>query len=235
MRKMVLWVLTVTLLTGLCACSIPDYEKRETESVSAPLSEMSETTEPGAEPENSVPAEAADHKAAPGYVCSDEVTDYVDIRMDSGKHMVLKLRPDVAPITVANFQKLVGEGFYNGLIFHRVIPGFMIQGGDPDGTGAGGASETIKGEFAGNGVENPLSHKAGVLSMARSMEKNSASSQFFICHADSTFLDGEYAAFGELLLGQEVVDEIANLPRDASDRPNQPPVMSEVFFVQPEA
>ena len=123
--------------------------------------------------------------------------------------IVIQLRPDVAPITVENFESLVSSGFYDGLTFHRVYSGFMIQGGDPDGNGTGGSGKTIKGEFSANGVNNTLSHKRGVVSMARSSNYNSASSQFFICHADSTFLDGNYAAFGEVVSGMDVVDGIA--------------------------
>lgn len=123
--------------------------------------------------------------------------------------IVIKLRPDVAPITVENFESLVSSGFYDGLTFHRVYSGFMIQGGNPDGNGTGGSGKTIKGEFSANGVNNTLSHKRGVVSMARSSSYNSASSQFFICHADSTFLDGNYAAFGEVVSGMDVVDGIA--------------------------
>ncbi len=123
--------------------------------------------------------------------------------------IVIKLRPDAAPITVDNFESLVSSGFYDNLTFHRVYSGFMIQGGDPDGDGTGRSEKTIKGEFSANGVNNPLSHKRGVVSMARSNSYNSASSQFFICHADSTFLDGNYAAFGEVVSGMDVVDGIA--------------------------
>lgn len=123
--------------------------------------------------------------------------------------IVIQLRPDVAPITVENFESLVSSGFYDGLTFHRVYSGFMIQGGDPKGNGTGGSEKTIKGEFSANGVNNTLSHKRGVVSMARSSSYNSASSQFFICHADSTFLDGNYAAFGEVVSGMDVVDGIA--------------------------
>lgn len=120
----------------------------------------------------------------------------------------LELDADVAPITVANFAKLVNEGFYNGLTFHRIIDGFMIQGGDPEGTGMGGSSEKIKGEFLVNGVENTISHVRGTISMARSSAYNSASSQFFIVHKDSTFLDGQYASFGRVTSGIEIVDKI---------------------------
>ncbi len=143
------------------------------------------------------------------------------IRMEMENGGIIKLELDVkaAPITVANFEKLVKEGFYDGLIFHRVISGFMIQGGDPMGTGFGGSKETIKGEFRANGVDNPISHKRGVISMARSQMPNSASSQFFIMHQDGEFLDGNYAAFGHVVEGMEVVDEIASVATDPRDKP----------------
>lgn len=143
----------------------------------------------------------------------------IRIEMENGGVIKLELNSDAAPITVANFEKLVKEGFYDGLIFHRVIAGFMIQGGDPTGTGMGGSEEEIKGEFAANGVNNPISHKRGVISMARTQNPNSASSQFFICHADATFLDGQYAAFGYVVEGIEVVDEIAMVKTNFSDKP----------------
>ena len=143
----------------------------------------------------------------------------VRIEMENGGIIDVELYEEKAPITCANFKKLVGEGFYDGLIFHRVIAGFMIQGGDPTGTGCGGSSENIKGEFASNGVKNDISHVRGVISMARSQNKNSASSQFFIMHADGKFLDGEYAAFGKVVSGIEVVDEIAGVKTDFRDRP----------------
>lgn len=143
----------------------------------------------------------------------------VKITMENGKTITIELNETVAPLTVKNFVKLVKEGFYSGLIFHRVISGFMIQGGDPTGTGCGGSKDCIKGEFALNGVNNPLSHTRGVISMARSADKNSASSQFFICHADAKFLDGQYASFGIVTEGMETVDEIASVPTDYSDRP----------------
>ena len=139
--------------------------------------------------------------------------------MENGKTIDLELDYTAAPNTAANFEKLVKEGFYNGLIFHRVIEGFMIQGGDPTGTGMGGSKEKIVGEFAINGHKNPLSHERGVISMARSQNPNSASSQFFIVHEDSTFLDGQYAAFGKVVAGMETVDAIAQTPTDYSDRP----------------
>lgn len=146
--------------------------------------------------------------------------------------IVMKLRPDVAPITVKNFQSLVSSGFYDNLTFHRIYPGFMIQGGDPKGNGTGGSKETIKGEFDENGVKNTLSHKRGIVSMARSNDMDSASSQFFIVHADSTFLDGKYAAFAEVVSGMDVVDGIAKTPRqpatsqyDEGSTPVTPPVI----------
>ena len=158
----------------------------------------------------------------------------VQIKMADGGIIKLKLRPDVAPITVANFEKLVGEGFYNGLIFHRVIAGFMVQGGDPTGTGMGGSPENIKGEFSMNGVPNNISHKRGVISMARTQVPDSASSQFFICHADATFLDGQYAAFGEVVEGIEVVDRIAGVDTDMRDKPVRDVVMEEVTLIPDE-
>ena len=143
----------------------------------------------------------------------------VVIEMENGKKIKLVLDAEAAPITVANFEKLVKAGFYNGLIFHRVIPGFMIQGGDPLGNGMGGADETIKGEFAQNGVRNPLRHTRGVISMARACDPNSASSQFFIMHKDAPHLDGAYAAFGHVVEGIEVVDEIAAVRTNRADKP----------------
>jgi len=143
----------------------------------------------------------------------------VVIEMENGQKIELELYPDVAPITVKNFEKLVSEGFYDGLTFHRVLPGFMIQGGDPLGNGMGGAKENIKGEFRANGVNNTLKHTRGVISMARAFDPNSASSQFFIMHADAPHLDGQYAAFGKVTSGLEAVDEIASIPTDYNDRP----------------
>lgn len=143
----------------------------------------------------------------------------VTIEMASGDIMKAELYPEIAPNTVNNFLSLAEKGFYNGLIFHRVIPGFMIQGGDPKGNGTGGPGYCIKGEFTSNGFANDLKHTPGVLSMARSMSKDSAGSQFFIMHEKAPHLDGEYAAFGKLTEGLEVVDKIANVRRDWNDRP----------------
>lgn len=155
----------------------------------------------------------------------------VKIEMENGKEILIELYPEKAPITVANFEKLVKQGFYDGLIFHRVIKGFMIQGGDPEGTGMGGSDEKIKGEFARNGVNNDLKHTRGVISMARSMMPNSASSQFFIVHEDSPHLDGQYAAFGKVVEGIETVDEIAGVRVDFNDKPLEPQVMKKVTIV----
>ncbi len=140
----------------------------------------------------------------------------IKFTMEKGGEFVIELCPEVAPVTCANFEKLVKSGFYNGLTFHRVIDGFMAQGGCPEGTGCGGSGENIKGEFAINGVNNPLSHTRGVVSMARSQMPNSASSQFFICYDDCTFLDGQYAAFGKVVEGMETVDGFLKIERRMS-------------------
>ena len=152
------------------------------------------------------------------------------IEMENGGKIELELYPEAAPKTVANFTKLVSEGFYDGLIFHRVIPGFMIQGGDPQGTGMGGAKDNIVGEFRANGFDNPIKHTRGVISMARAYNPNSASSQFFIMHKDAPHLDGQYAAFGKVVSGMEVVDEIASIPTDYSDRPKIAVRMKKVYI-----
>ena len=148
--------------------------------------------------------------------------------MENGKKIKLELDAAAAPITVENFEKLVSDGFYDGLTFHRVISGFMIQGGCPLGTGTGGPGHTIKGEFKSNGIDNPIRHTRGVISMARSMMPNSAGSQFFIMHKDAPHLDGNYAAFGRVVEGIEVVDEIAAVDTDYSDKPFEPVVMKKV-------
>jgi len=156
----------------------------------------------------------------------------VQIEMDNGGIIKLELYPDIAPITVANFTKLVSEGFYDGLIFHRVIPGFMVQGGDPSGNGTGGSKDNIKGEFKSNGVNNSLSHVRGVISMARSSSPNSASSQFFIMHQDGAFLDGQYAAFGKVIEGIEVVDQITSVKTNAMDKPLEAQVIKSIKIVE---
>ena len=151
------------------------------------------------------------------------IKDYGDIQ--------LELDHQSAPITCQNFEELVKKGFYDGLTFHRIIKGFMIQGGDPEGTGCGGSGKEILGEFKANGVNNTISHKRGVISMARSQWFNSASSQFFICDASDEFLDGQYAAFGHVVQGMEVVDKIASTKTDRNDRPLQKVVIEKAEFV----
>ncbi len=146
-------------------------------------------------------------------------TVFCEIEMENGGVIKLELYHNIAPITVENFVKLANKNFYDGLIFHRVISGFMIQGGDPNGIGIGGPGYCIKGEFRANGVENNISHKRGVISMARAADFDSAGSQFFICHADCEFLDGQYAAFGKVTEGMDVVDEIASVRTFANDKP----------------
>ena len=152
----------------------------------------------------------------------------VTIEMEDGGVMKAELYPEIAPNTVNNFISLVKQGFYDGVIFHRVIPGFMIQGGDPKGVGVGGPGYCIRGEFAANGFKNDLKHSRGVLSMARTMAPNSAGSQFFIMHEDSPHLDGQYAAFGKVIEGIEVVDRICSVRTDYNDKPRIPQVMKKV-------
>lgn len=155
----------------------------------------------------------------------------IKIEMENGKVMEAELYPEIAPITVENFVELIKEKFFNGIIFHRVIAGFMIQGGDPTGTGMGGSKKEIKGEFLSNGVVNNLKHTRGVLSMARTMDPNSASSQFFIMHQDAPHLDGQYAAFGKITKGIEVVDEIASVKTDFRDKPIEPQTIKEITLI----
>lgn len=155
----------------------------------------------------------------------------IKIEMEKGGIMTAELYEDIAPITCENFIKLIEEGFYNGLIFHRVISDFMIQGGCPDGNGMGGPGHTIKGEFASNGIENNLKHERGVLSMARSMDKNSAGSQFFIMHQNAPHLDGDYAAFGKLTDGYDVLDEIASSETDYMDKPIEERKIKQITII----
>ena len=152
----------------------------------------------------------------------------VRITMEDGGVIDIELNEEAAPLTCENFKKLVGQGFYNGLTFHRVIPGFMIQGGDPKGIGSGGPGYCIRGEFKANGFDNSLLHSRGVLSMARTMAPNSAGSQFFIMHEDAPHLDGQYAAFGKVIEGIEEVDKICSVRTDYNDKPRIPQVMKKV-------
>lgn len=156
----------------------------------------------------------------------------VSIEMENGDVMKAELYPETAPLTVENFIGLVEKGFYDGLTFHRVIPGFMIQGGCPEGTGTGGPGHSIKGEFSGNGVPNNIKHDRGVLSMARSMSPDSAGSQFFVMVASSPHLDGQYAAFGKIIEGMEAADRIVNADADGRDKPRVPQVMKKVTICE---
>lgn len=161
-----------------------------------------------------------------------EKNPVVTFKMGNGDIIKAELYPEIAPNTVKNFITLINHGFYDGLIFHRVIKGFMIQGGDPEGIGIGGPGYSIKGEFAQNGFKNDLKHTAGVLSMARSMRPDSAGSQFFIMHKDAPHLDGAYAAFGKVIEGMDIVDKIASVPTDYQDKPFDDVVMDSVSVEQ---
>lgn len=161
------------------------------------------------------------------------IAQKVKVTMENGKTFVIQTAPQYAPETVKNFLTLVETGFYDGLTFHRVIEGFVAQGGDPKGNGTGGSGKNIKGEFAGNGfTQNTLAHTRGVVSMARSQNMNSASSQFFICYDDVPYLDGQYAAFGEVIEGMATVDEFLKTPRNSADKPTTPIVMEKVEIIQ---
>ncbi len=168
------------------------------------------------------------------YEETEEVTNYVKIVTNKDKVILIELYPDEAPLTVANFQKLVSEKFYDNIIFHRVVAGFMVQTGGPDGTGFGGSSEKITGEFANNNITNNIKHEEGIVSMARSNDMNSASSQFFICVNSNdylSYLDGNYAAFGKVIAGYDYVVEISNAPTDDNDKPLSKEYMKTVRFV----
>ena len=212
-------IISLTLILAIClfsfaSCGSEKENNNDTNQNSTTLSNVETTTENTTEKANNPKIKIT-------------VKNYGVIK--------LKLDSSQAPITVANFVKLVKSGFYDGLTFHRIIKGFMIQGGDPLGTGMGGADETIKGEFSSNGVQNNISHTRGTISMARSSDPNSASSQFFICDADSTFLDGEYAAFGKVTKGLDVIDKIASdaQPTDGngSIAKEQQPVIEKIEVI----
>lgn len=215
-KKFSFLLVLAVLVMGLSACgSSKSDTTSETKATKAP--KATETAEVTKEPESKTTDTKGKHHA------KIKVKDYgtVEVELDG----------DTAPITVANFIKLVNEKFYDGLTFHRIMSGFMIQGGDPLGNGTGGSDETIKGEFSSNGVENNISHKRGVISMARSSDPDSASSQFFIMHQDSTYLDGEYAAFGKVTKGMKVVDKICEdaTPTDGNgtiEKADQPVIES---------
>jgi len=175
-----------------------------------------------------VDVEAEDEAEAVDEAVEEGMDTIVVITMQNGGVIEVELDSEAAPITVANFLNLVDEGFYDNLTFHRIILGFMIQGGDPDGTGSGGLNDKIKGEFAKNGWDNPISHERGVISMARTNDPDSASCQFFITNVDAIFLDGQYAAFGRVISGMEVVDEISAVSTDENDRPDTPVVIESI-------
>ncbi|WP_239616257.1 peptidylprolyl isomerase [Cohnella mopanensis] len=217
----------VALLLIVTGCGAKEKARNSTDptaSTGAAASTPTPTPSPSPSPSPSPTEEASPMNG----VDTSGDNPIVTIEMDSGKIIKVELYPKVAPNTVNNFISLVKKGFYDGTIFHRIIPGFMIQGGDPDGTGMGGPDYSIAGEFTQNGFENNLKHTAGVLSMARAQNPDSAGSQFFLMVADAPHLDGAYAAFGKVTEGMDVVNEIVKLPRDANDRPDTPPVMKKV-------
>ena len=222
MKKFLGILLTMVLVLGaLTACGSAGKDKSDTSS----KADSSSSAEVSSEAEDSKQSE---EKLLTGkHHAEIVVKDYGTIK--------LELDADTAPISVTNFVKLAKEGFYDGLTFHRIISGFMIQGGDPNGDGTGGSDETIKGEFKENGVENNISHVRGVISMARSMENDSASSQFFIVHKDSTFLDGQYAGFGKVTDGMEVVDKICKKVKvedeDGTTLPENQPVIETIKVI----
>ena len=212
MRKFLKYVLTLSFLFMLCSCGL-NYK---TETIDGKTI----------------------YKIENKYIESDKETNLIKIDVKDKGIIIAELYPDTAPTTVENFKKLIKDKFYDGLIFHRIIKNFMIQTGDPLGTGIGGSEETIKGEFSENGVENNLSHVRGVLSMARrgsdpetEETMNSASSQFFIVHKDSTYLDGKYASFGKVIEGMDVVDSLANSQTDDNDKPLNDKVINSIRFV----
>lgn len=212
MRKFLKYVLTLSFLFMLCSCGL-NYK---TETIDGKTV----------------------YKIENKYIESDKETNLIKIDVKDKGIIIAELYPDTAPTTVENFKKLIKDKFYDGLIFHRIIKNFMIQTGDPLGTGIGGSDETIKGEFSENGVENNLSHVRGVLSMARrgsdpetEETMNSASSQFFIVHKDSTYLDGKYASFGKVIEGMDVVDSLANSQTDDNDKPLNDKVINSIRFV----
>lgn len=212
-------VFALCMMMGITACT--GNNGTYTETTSDEKNNTAENTEENAQlPQSETPAESTSENPR------------IRFEMEDGTVYVAELYPEYAPETVKNFVKLVSEGFYNGLTFHRVIPGFMVQGGCPQGTGMGGSGKNIPGEFASNGFENnTLSHKKGVISMARAQAPNSASSQFFICVDDASFLDGDYAAFGEIIEGMENVDAIAAVKTDMADKPMTPVIMKSVTVV----
>ena len=222
MKKILCIILSLVLLTGVLA-SCNEKKGSQSENQTAPETRVTPKYED---------LDFSTVASMSNVTVTDEVTDYVVMDVNNFGTIVIRLFPDVAPETVANFKKLVSEGFYDGLTFHRVISEFMIQGGDPQGNGYGGSNQTIKGECAANGFENNLKHERGVISMARTNDPDSASSQFFIVHKDSAHLDGNYASFGYVVYGIDVVDKIASVDTDSSDMPITEVKMNSIRFVK---
>lgn len=241
MKKIVGIVLSFAMLMSVVACSTQPSQETVASSETVAQTEATQVQVSSSESEKEVkeseraPVEtkALSTLTLEGIEAQEEVSNYVVIKVKDRGMILVKLFPEVAPVTVKNFQDLVEQKFYNGLIFHRIVPDFVIQGGDPLGSGLGGSNQHIVGEFLDNGHYNPLNHTRGVLSMARSQDPNSASSQFFIVLDASAaqHLNGRYAAFGYVLHGMGVVDQIAQVERNASDKPLEDVVMEEVFFV----
>lgn len=229
MKKFLGILLTMVLVLGtLTACGSAGNDKSDTSSKADSSSSAEVSSSSGTDSSEAEDSKQSEEKLLTGkHHAEIVVKDYGTIK--------LELDADTAPISVTNFVKLAKEGFYDGLTFHRIISGFMIQGGDPNGDGTGGSDETIKGEFKENGVENNISHVRGVISMARSMDNDSASSQFFIVHKDSTFLDGQYAGFGKVTDGMEVVDKICKKVKvedeDGTTLPENQPVIETIKVI----
>lgn len=229
MKKFLGILLTMVLVLGtLTACGSAGNDKSDTSSKADSSSSAEVSSSSGTDSSEAEDSKQSEEKLLTGkHHAEIVVKDYGTIK--------LELDADTAPISVTNFVKLAKEGFYDGLTFHRIISGFMIQGGDPKGDGTGGSDQTIKGEFKENGVENNISHVRGVISMARSMDNDSASSQFFIVHKDSTFLDGQYAGFGKVTDGMEVVDKICKKVKvedeDGTTLPENQPVIETIKVI----
>lgn len=231
-------LLSAMLVFCLSACGTKEYNNQKTsKKVGSSSGAASEKEAVSSSPEASVEATTAAEQETANNASGEQLSGkhHVTIEVENYGKISLELDADLAPITVTNFVNLAKSGFYDGLTFHRIISGFMIQGGDPLGNGTGGSEQTIKGEFSANGIENNLSHKRGVISMARSNDMDSASSQFFIVHQDSDFLDGQYAAFGTVTEGIEVVDQICEKTqvedKDGTVLPENQPKITKVIVV----
>ena len=235
--KLLTAILALTLmLTGLAACQpASDGNTAETNETNAPAANLNSGTNVGACDMNAIAAEI-DSMNVMDFEETSEISEYVKFKVKGHGEFVIRLRKDIAPITVDNFQTLVSRGFYDGLTFHRIMKGFMIQGGDPKGDGTGDAGKDIKGEFTANGFTNNLKHVRGVISMARGNEPDSASCQFFICDSATASLDGNYAAFGYVMAGMETVDSIASVEVQSNGREMSDPIkdviIEKIVFVK---